>query len=421
MAMQFSQPTLHHPVLTNPEHLSMVTNKFAAIAASRHQLIQLAPAVLHAGNRIKIPITTVSLSSNFDAYINVRFKGSDSAPPDMLLVDSGNSTLIMPHFELLSALPNFTSDFQILADGVTEPWGCPAAIIRGPIELPTVDGTIYSIPNCVFFACKGSNGSGGRTANFGIGCVSPWSTTGVVSMQSPLSYDASHPLAELNYAPTAAVITPGPEPVVNDESTLNLYTAPPEGYRMFGIIPNIRWMSLTPRSLTIGTVKTQWPGNSPSSIAMIDSGGGPVYLSDPGGYLYREVWPEQVALPPWTADGSVSCQAVEDDLQIELGSGAESWSFQISTASLPPAAKNLTLVICKTCRYMMDQYGMNVGGISALFNFILIDYAGKRVGFKNKVSDGTPVIAFAGVPKPPKAPSSPKSDKARPKRTTKSK
>jgi hypothetical protein len=28
--------------------------------------------------------------------------------------------------------------------------------------------------------------------------------------------------------------------------------------------------------------------------------------------------------------------------------------------------------------------GMNIGGLSALFNYILVDYAGGRVGFKPK-------------------------------------
>jgi hypothetical protein len=32
------------------------------------------------------------------------------------------------------------------------------------------------------------------------------------------------------------------------------------------------------------------------------------------------------------------------------------------------------------------QNGMNIGGLSALFNYLIIDYANARVGFKAKAS-----------------------------------
>jgi hypothetical protein len=33
---------------------------------------------------------------------------------------------------------------------------------------------------------------------------------------------------------------------------------------------------------------------------------------------------------------------------------------------------------------MQDEEGMNIGGLSALFNYIVIDYAAAKVGFKAK-------------------------------------
>jgi len=33
---------------------------------------------------------------------------------------------------------------------------------------------------------------------------------------------------------------------------------------------------------------------------------------------------------------------------------------------------------------MQGQYGMNIGGLSALANYILVDYKNARVGFKPK-------------------------------------
>jgi len=44
----------------------------------------------------------------------------------------------------------------------------------------------------------------------------------------------------------------------------------------------------------------------------------------------------------------------------------------------------LTLVMCKVNDYMMGKQGMNIGGLSALFNTILIDYGHAKVGLKPK-------------------------------------
>ena len=38
--------------------------------------------------------------------------------------------------------------------------------------------------------------------------------------------------------------------------------------------------------------------------------------------------------------------------------------------------------MCKLNSYMMDQNGMNIGGISALVNSIVVDYVNGRVGLK---------------------------------------
>ena len=50
---------------------------------------------------------------------------------------------------------------------------------------------------------------------------------------------------------------------------------------MMEIIPGVEWMSLIPKSLTIGSTQTAWPGDVTAPIAMVDTGGGPVFLSDP--------------------------------------------------------------------------------------------------------------------------------------------
>src|SRR5207248_2068311 len=95
---------------------------------------------------ISIQLTTVSLNTNFDAYINVSFKGAQTDQAVPLLLDSGNSVLIVPKWEDIEALPNSGSDYRILGTG-QEPWGCPAKIVRGPIDIATTTGDILRIPD----------------------------------------------------------------------------------------------------------------------------------------------------------------------------------------------------------------------------------------------------------------------------------
>jgi hypothetical protein len=202
-------------------------------------------------------------------------------------------------------------------------------------------------------------------------------------MQAPFSYNHSYPHVEFNYAPAADIHGVAHLPKVALGSSLKIYKNKPPGYQMFNIIPNIEWMSLMPKTLRIGDTRTQWPGTVPSPIAMIDTGGGPVFLSDPNGYIYGTQWPDPVANPTWTSN-SLDCQSTSDVIAIELGDQDNSFSYTIDTSFLPPTVQGLTLVMCKLNYYMMGQQGMNIGGISALENFILVDFANCQVGLKSK-------------------------------------
>ena len=162
---------------------------------------------------------------------------------------------------------------------------------------------------------------------------------------------------------------------------------------MFSIIPQLEWMSLRPVSLSIAGQATQWP-NGPqgisgpeTKIAMIDTGGGPVLLSDPHSYLLGQGWPEPSLCPCWTQSAnSTNCRCIHAKLEFQLqdGAGSAPYAFAIDTDQLPLPVQGLTLVMCEKNEYMEGNYGMNIGGISFLFNDLLIDYAKNRVGFKAK-------------------------------------
>lgn len=379
--MHFSPPKLHPRVISAPEQLTAAEAQISSVLGQRTITGALVPATFAS---IEIPLTTVSASGTFDAYIAIRFR--NSSDDVSLVMDSGNSVLIVPYWESIAAISGWQNNYTILGQA-NEPWGCPANVVRGPIDIPTATGTVYSLPNCIFYACTANNSDNARTANFGAGCLKPWSASGwntpggiPFTMQSPLSYNSSYPYAEMTYAAAPQVLTAAAVPKIATGSSLTLYNSQPPGYQLLDIVANIEWMSLRPVALSVGSNLTQWPTALPA-IAMIDSGGGPVFLSDPGTVVCNAPWPDQVQNPFWTS-ASVDCHSIADAITIKLGDGQGSVTYTIDPAVLPPSVQGLSLVMCQDCEYMRGQNGMNIGGISLLVNDLLIDYANSRVGLK---------------------------------------
>ena len=114
--------------------------------------------------------------------------------------------------------------------------------------------------------------------------------------------------------------------VVNDASTMVLRAAAPSDFTMMNIIKDVQFMSLSPTSFVIGGTTTGWPGSVASPIAIIDTGGGPVLLTDPNGYVYDKTWPDPVTCPAWTK-GSIGCRCISERLQVGLKSAADTTSY----------------------------------------------------------------------------------------------
>lgn len=390
--MHFSPPRLHAHWLSSEEHQELVRGKIKSLPAPSPKAT---PTPVADGSPVSIMLTTISMGGNFDAWINIQFPNGDSPVTTSLLVDSGNTTLIIPNGEDLVGVAGYT-----VLGTATEPWGCPANVVRGTVQIPQVNGQLYEIENCVFYACTGNNSSGQRTANFGAGNISPWSGNGWnvpsglgVTMQSPLSYNTAYPYAEFVYAPSGNVLSTDDNHVVNNESILMLYSTAPAGYTMMDIIKNIEWMSVVPHSLKVGSTETGWPGTVNNPIAMVDTGGGPMFLSDPNGEVYDKTWPDTVACPAW-ASSSENCNCVSDRLEIGLieSGGTTSYNYVIDTGAMASSVQGLTAVMCKVNAFMMSQQGMNIGGISMLFNRLLINYGGTQLGLAPKYSNWTKTI-----------------------------
>ena len=380
--LHFSPPRLHPPILKRPDHIALVTQKFEAFAAQRAATKSIkALKATDDGSPLTVPLTTVSLYGNFDSYITVNFTGGFTA---QLMVDSGNSMMIVPNGEDLIASGQYTN----LGDAPEgEPWGCPAVVLQGTLLVPLADGSTYEIDNCVFYACTGNNPSGYRTANFGLGCIHPWSSSGWnlpfggdgIVMQAPLSY-GTNLYTEVAFAPAQTMFSSQSEPLVTQNSQLILQQDAPSGYTVMPIIEGLEWMSLVPLSLAIEGTQTAWPNNA-AAIAMIDTGGGPAFLSDPDSLVWDKNWPDSCTCPTWTST-STNCRCVQGRLDLTLASSTAEpiYSYAIDTTPLPSSVQGLTGVFCQTNAYMMNQAGMNVGGITCLFNRLLIDYNGHQVG-----------------------------------------
>jgi hypothetical protein len=334
-------------------------------------------------------ITTVSLGCSFDAYLHASFEGSPQGAEISLLLDSGNTVLVVPRWEDIESIPDWSQSYKILGQA-EEPWGCPANVVEGPIQLATTDGGVFTIDGCVFLACTGdSPQNGSRTANFGAGCIEPWSASAwnapaVVAspIKSPLAYVTSYPFAEFDYAGSDDIFASTNPQGVSEQSTLRLYAVAPDGYDFLQIVRDCVWMALRPKQLQIAGTLTHWPDPNQAAIAMIDSGGTCVYLSDPTNLVYRDPWPAEVPNPQWSG-GSTNCMSTKASLTVGLvdDTGA-SFTYDINEAALPPSDQGLTLVMCQMNEFMMGQYGMNIGGISALVVRILVDYASGRVGLR---------------------------------------
>jgi hypothetical protein len=141
--------------------------------------------------------------------------------------------LIVPRWEDIQAIPGYQNSYRVLGQA-SEPWGCRANVVKGPIQLISSNGLPLVIQNCLFYACTSDPANGGpRTANFGTACLNPWTSSGWntptglgLTMQAPLSY-TQYSFAEFDYEAAAKLMPGGAVPVMSANSTLRLYSAVP--------------------------------------------------------------------------------------------------------------------------------------------------------------------------------------------------
>jgi hypothetical protein len=330
-----------------------------------------------------IPLTTVSRDTLFDSFAFINLRGLASKPMK-LLVDTGNSVLILPSWQAIAELPNWNALYTVLVDDTNEPWNAPAKLVKGPIEIAAADGSVFCIDDCIFYACTGNApGENEPTANFGAGCLTAYDNLNGWPLRPAQTFRPEYPFAEFNFAPAASVLSYTQTLRVQATSCLRISKSSPLGYSVFDIAPNEPWMALIPKALTIGTVHTKWPSPARRAIAMIDTGGTCAYLSDPDDCVYSTAWPDPAPNPSWTST-SIGCFSTGEPITLTLGDQSTDFTYTIDKGAWPSTVKGLTLVMCEKNAFMWDRYGLNIGGISALSIGILVNYRDAQVGLRLK-------------------------------------
>jgi hypothetical protein len=380
---------LHPPLQIASDELAKAEANMHAARSERMMAFRAARPAAPADTAV-VSLDTVSANGMFDAYVYVRLRGA--AAETRLLVDSGNTCLIIPHDPVMDAAPYET----LIGDvDLKEPWGQKAKLVRGPIDIAAENNQTAVLENCVFYAVTEKTAD--RTANFGIGCVSRWqtamdpATNAQYETRAALTYSPDYAFAEVRLTEDLLSLTSSAK-VTHGKSSLILHKSEPEGFFMMNILEDCYWMALIPSSLAIGGTQVSWPGEAfdPQAvqpIAMIDTGGTWPYLSDPNRKIPENLPGSSTSLPDWIPHGSrPSKECVSFQAAIAIGlsdKDGRKFSYSIDPAIVPDDG-GLTLIRCDSCGYMMDQYGMNIGGLSCLCLDVLIDYSSKRVGFKVK-------------------------------------
>ena len=125
-----------------------------------------------------------------------------------LVVDTGNSFPILPSWATISAVRDWQATYTVLTEGpdFTEPWGAPAKLVQGPLEITARNGSVFAMENCIFYACTGdAPGDTAPTANFGAGCLTRYGAIDGWTLKPAQTYNPAFPYAAFDFAPDQGV------------------------------------------------------------------------------------------------------------------------------------------------------------------------------------------------------------------------
>ena len=290
--------------------------------------------------------------ANYDSFISVEYrKGGEWVPTtETMLFDTGSVALILPYYKNLDA-----TKYRTIKDNITEPWGCPAKILKGPIRLGGME-----IPECQFIACTGPNTYKRRTHICG---------ASISSRNEPYVYPSS-PIVQV----CKKLKRPFFEVVINTsnlKSQVSFFSNKPPSYSQknvggpFPIIPNENWTAIAIEGIKVDGTKWQklpqgCPAGEPDCgcyvdnqcwgsidydeancanefidakwcmasnpankyIGLLDTGGGPIMINDDKQQSLASVFKNTTKCPGWLSS-SLGAQCFSDQITVSISSDFE--------------------------------------------------------------------------------------------------
>src|ERR1700743_2327607 len=97
--MHFSKAKLHQTVFQTEEQKTKAIRDSALLMQKRQARVRELKTPLATPGMVSVTLTAVTKEGNFDAYINIEFPGAAAGTEVQILVDTGNSMLIIPQWE----------------------------------------------------------------------------------------------------------------------------------------------------------------------------------------------------------------------------------------------------------------------------------------------------------------------------------
>jgi len=329
-----------------------------------------------------VPFTKDGYAS-YDIYLEVTFDGAGGTPYQLhSLGDSGFNSI-----QMCCTTDLDSSKYTVINQQAKSPFGWhPSWIVKGPVSLKLVDGTMYKIEDVEFYACKckATDWSCRNTCNFynfGLGMVEQFDS-GIYAAFSPIggakSTGTPRPVLSFDYQGQNLLLLENQEAV------------PQCGGKWLKVLDS-PWTALHVEQLQLSGVKVEnWVTSG--TEAFLDTGGGPTYLQ--WGYNGETTDPfpppaKNVVCPnpsyfntAWKSDPSYSdCRCyyskeVTWGLFDERGQKMDAVFNQAQVHALegsPPLDTTPTLITCRKAN-VGDGNWANLGGVFFHLYPITFDY-----------------------------------------------
>ena len=284
-----------------------------------------------------------------------------------MVFDTGSTCMIYPNADDLSP-----AVYERIGDPVTEPWGCPAVVVQGPVKI----GQFELGASIKFLACTGENENKQRTSVFGAG-------PGIGTMMDVCEHC---PLEQISgtYRFSEIKVHAG---------TLVLHkNKPPEYAQMLPLmhndLPTLPIIGLSIPGAAAWAAENWFEharNNYSDDIGLLlDTAGGPTIWFDPAKILANSGAFESGVIDTWCSGSSAQggCGGIGvqlPEVTLTLGSAGASVSIDL-VMPVSQGTEDGIACFCTNDQFVSEMTPLNVGGALFLSHTLLIDWAGRSVG-----------------------------------------